>query len=89
MEEKTVQRLLFTTQWTRLFGRPRQGWQISTSYIRCDVADGIDLAQHAFRTRMDIYFLCDVEASVFVRQLCALQDGNAVGWMTKESSINF
>jgi hypothetical protein len=29
------------------------------------------------------------EATVLVRQLLALQEGNAVGWMTKESSINF
>jgi hypothetical protein len=29
------------------------------------------------------------EATVLVRQLFALQEGNAVGWMTKESSINF
>jgi hypothetical protein len=29
------------------------------------------------------------EASVPVGQLLALQEGNAVGWMTMESSINF
>jgi hypothetical protein len=29
------------------------------------------------------------EASVIVTQLLALQEGNAVGWMSKESSINF
>jgi hypothetical protein len=29
------------------------------------------------------------EACVLVGQLLALQEGNAVGWMTKESSINF
>jgi hypothetical protein len=29
------------------------------------------------------------ETSVFVRQLLALQKNNAVGWVTKESSINF
>jgi hypothetical protein len=29
------------------------------------------------------------EASVLVGQLLTLQEGNAVGWMTKESSINF
>jgi hypothetical protein len=29
------------------------------------------------------------EASVHVRQLLALQGGSAVGWVTKESSINF
>jgi hypothetical protein len=29
------------------------------------------------------------EASLLVGQLLALQEGNAVGWMTKESSINF
>jgi hypothetical protein len=28
------------------------------------------------------------EASVFVGQLLALQEGSAVGWMTKESSIS-
>jgi hypothetical protein len=29
------------------------------------------------------------EASVLVGQLLALQESNAVDWMTKESSINF
>jgi hypothetical protein len=29
------------------------------------------------------------EPSVLVGQLLALQEGNSVGWMTKESSINF
>jgi hypothetical protein len=29
------------------------------------------------------------EVSVFVGQLLALQEGNAVGWVTKELSINF
>jgi hypothetical protein len=28
-------------------------------------------------------------ASLLVWQLLTLQEGNAVGWMTKESSINF
>jgi hypothetical protein len=49
MEEKIVQRSLFTTQWKRLVGRPRHRWKISTSYIRCDVADGIHLAQGAYK----------------------------------------
>jgi hypothetical protein len=30
-----------------------------------------------------------LEASVLARLLLALQEGNAVGWMTKESYINF
>jgi hypothetical protein len=29
------------------------------------------------------------EASVLVGQLLALQEGNAFGWMTKQSFINF
>jgi hypothetical protein len=29
------------------------------------------------------------DSSVLVGQLLALQEGDAVGWMTKESSINF
>jgi hypothetical protein len=29
------------------------------------------------------------EASVLLGQLLALQEGSAVGWMTKESSISF
>jgi hypothetical protein len=29
------------------------------------------------------------EASVFLGQLLALQEGNDVGWMTKETSISF
>jgi hypothetical protein len=33
-----------------------------------------------------LYVMC--EAAVLVRQLLALQEGSAVGWMTKESSIN-
>jgi hypothetical protein len=33
------------------------------------------------------YVMCD--ASVLVGQLLALQEGSAVGWMTKESSIKF
>jgi hypothetical protein len=29
------------------------------------------------------------EASLLVRQLLAVQEGNALGWTAKESSINF
>jgi hypothetical protein len=38
---------------------------------------------------MNVYALCNVGASVLVGHLLALQEGNAVGLMTKESSINF
>jgi hypothetical protein len=34
-----------------------------------------------------LYVMC--EASVLVGQMLALQEGNAVGWLTKESCINF
>jgi hypothetical protein len=29
------------------------------------------------------------EASVLVGQLCAVQEGNALGWIIKEAAINF
>ena len=48
MEEKLVHRSWFTTQSRRLFGRCRHRLKILTSsYIRCDVSNGIDLAQGA------------------------------------------
>jgi hypothetical protein len=34
-----------------------------------------------------LYVICEV--SVLVEELLALQEVSSVGWMTKESSINF
>jgi len=52
----------------------RPRWKILTSsYRRCDISEGLDLT----------------EGSVLVGQLLALQGGSAIGWMTKEISINF
>jgi hypothetical protein len=37
-----------------------------------------------------MFILCAMwESSVFVGQLLALQEGCALGWMAKESSISF
>jgi len=37
-----------------------------------------------------MFILCVIwEASVLVGQLLALQEGSALGWMAKESSISF
>jgi hypothetical protein len=86
MEEETLHRFLFTTQWKRLVGMPACRWnRLISSKVRCDVADGIDLAQGAPKPRMNFHSLCNGEASVLV----AVQEGSAVDWMIKESSINF
>jgi hypothetical protein len=55
-----------------------------SSYIRCVVPDGIDLAQGASKPRMNVHALCNVEGSVLVGQLLAVLEGSAVSWMTKE-----
>ena len=64
MEEKTVHKALFTTQWKRLVRRSIHQWQILTSYHnRCDVADGIDLAQGACKHRMNFHSLYKLRSS--------------------------
>jgi hypothetical protein len=61
MKAKIVHRSLFTAQWKRVFGRHRHRWKIVTpSYIRCDVANGIDLAQGTCKPRMNVHLLCNV-----------------------------
>lgn len=63
MDEKIVCKWLFTTQWKRLFGGPRHTWKKLTSYcIRCDVADGIHLAEGACKPSMFHHSLSDVES---------------------------
>jgi hypothetical protein len=52
---------------------------INISYLSCDVSDGTDLAQGAYKPRMDVHSLCNAKASVLVRQLPALQEGSAMG----------
>jgi hypothetical protein len=62
---------------------------LTSSYIRCDVTDAIDLAQ--VRVNADwMFILCVMlEDSDHVGQLPALQQDSAVSWMTKESSHQF
>jgi hypothetical protein len=83
MEDKIVHRSLFVTQWKRLIWSPRHRWKILTSsYIRCNVADGIDLAQGACKLRMNVHSLCNVgrfctcwaTACFARRQCCGLVD---------------
>jgi hypothetical protein len=65
---------------------PRHRWKMLTSsYIRCDIPGGFDLAQGACKPRVNVHCLCNV----LVGLLLALQESSAVVWMTKESSINF
>jgi hypothetical protein len=85
MERKTVHWPLFMTEWKRLLGRHRHRWKIVTScYIRCAVADRIGLAQGACKPRMNECALCNVGSFCACVQLLPLQEGRAVGWMTKE-----
>ena len=74
---------MFTTQWKRLVRRPRHRWKILTSsYIRCDVPDGIDLAQGACKPRLNVHAVCNVgsfctcwaTACCTRRQCCGLDD---------------
>jgi hypothetical protein len=56
MEEKILHRWLCTIEYKRLVGRPRHRWKILiSSYIRCKVADGIDLAEGACKPRMNVH----------------------------------
>jgi hypothetical protein len=55
----------------------------TSSYIRCDIHDGIDLAQAACEARMNVHLYVMWAAAVPVGQLLALQEGSAVGWVTK------
>lgn len=64
MEEKTVCKAMFATQWKRLVQRSIHQWQILTSYHnRCDVVDGIDLAQGACKHRMNFHSLYNLGSS--------------------------
>ena len=84
-----VNRSFFTTQLKRLVPMLWYRWKISSSYIRCDLDDGIDLAQGACKPEWMFILRVIWDSSVLVAQLLALQEGRAVGWMNKESSINF
>ena len=56
MEEKAVHTSLFKTQWKKLVGRPGHRWNILTpSFIKRDVAGGIDLVQGACKPRTNIH----------------------------------
>jgi hypothetical protein len=80
MEEK-VHRSLFITPWKRLVGRPRHRWKILTlSYTRCDVAGGIDLAQGAYKHRMNIHAVCNDGKLLYLLGNCLLYK-KAVLWV--------
>jgi hypothetical protein len=59
MEEKTltvVHNSMEAVSWGR-----RHTWQtLTSSYIRCDFADGTDLAQGACKPRMNVHAVCNV-----------------------------
>jgi hypothetical protein len=83
MEEMLVRSSLLTTEYKRLFGKPRQRRKIITSsYIKCNFADGVDLAQGACKSRINAYSLCNFGTIFIVGQLLALQEGNAVCGIT-------
>jgi hypothetical protein len=66
-----------------LVGRSKnRGKILALSGVRCGVSDGFDLAQVDCNPRVSS--VCNV----LFGQLLALQDGSAVGCMTKESLIN-
>jgi hypothetical protein len=65
----------------------RHRWKILTSsYMRCDVAGGTDLAQHACKPRMNVHALCNLgnlctrwaTACITRRQCCGLDDQGVV-----------
>ena len=73
MEENIVHRSFFSNHWKRLVGRPSHRWKILRSaYIRCKVADGIDLVRGACKPRMNVHSVCNVGSFLYLQGNCLL-----------------
>lgn len=87
MEEKIVNWSFFTTEWKKLVPMLWYRWKISSSssYIRCDLDDGIDLAQGACKLRMNVHSLCNMgfispclATACFTRRQCGGMDEQGI-----------
>ena len=88
-------RWLYTSQLKRSFWSHRRWWKILTSFcIRCNVADGIYLAQGACKLRFIVRSLhnerccctCWVTACFTRRQICEM-DGEIIHWFVAKESL--
>ena len=82
--------IVFTTQWKRLTGMPRHRWKtLTTFYIRYNVADGSDQAEHACKPQINVHSACNVRSFCTCWAIACFtsRQVHLAGWPRTQQSI--